>query len=166
MIHRANYTAPLQRKEAPSAQTPPPPPQTEDPDEALLKRTFVWGGASAAIGVASSLATMAAYAMGGDSVGLAVQLGLCLAGGIGGGMYVANFLHTPEPHNRTMGFLAGAGAMALTTTAGRMAAGQGFLTGLMAAQVSGGFGLLYGGYGSIVLGHKETNPGDAPAASS
>lgn len=154
MIQRA-HTPTYPARAAAARQQPPAPPTQEDPDEALLKRTFVWGGASAAIGVVSSLATMAAYAAGGDGVGLAVQVGLCLAGGIGGGMYVANFLHTPEPHNRTMGFLAGAGAMALTTTMGRMAAGQGFLTGLMAAEVSGGFGLLYGGYGSIILGNKQ-----------
>lgn len=155
MIQRA--TAPIYPSRAAVGQQPPPqaPPAQEDPDEALLKRTFLWGGVSAAAGTLSSLATMAAYAMGGDGVGLAVQAGLCLAAGIGGGMYVANYLHTPEPHNRTLGFLAGAGAMALTTTFGRMAAGQGFLTGLMAAQVSGGFGLLYGGYGSIILGDKQ-----------
>lgn len=156
MIQRVS-TPVYARPASAAAPRPPgaPPRQDEDPDEALLKRTFLWGGVSAAIGTASSLATLAAYALGGDGVGLAVQAGLCLAGGIGGGMYVANFLHTPEPHNRTLGFLAGAGALALTTTMGRFAAGQGFFTGLMAAQVSGGFGLLYGGYGSIILGSKS-----------
>ncbi|GMU50955.1 hypothetical protein DYH09_10315 [bacterium CPR1] len=123
-----------------------------------MKRTFIWGGASAAIGAVSCVATTAAYALGGPGVGLGVQLGLCLAGGLGGGFYVANFLHTPEPHNRTLGFLAGAGAMALTTTFGRMAglSGAPVMTGLAAGQASMGFGLLYGGYGSIILGQKET----------
>lgn len=136
------------------------PPQEEpapDPGDAALKRAFVWGFSAAGLGVLGSVASTAAYALGGPAVGFPVAAGLSLAAGIGGAFYLGDKLRTSPPGNRYMGFLAGAGAMGLATFLGASAVGTGGLGALAAAQVSGGFGLLYGGYGSLILPPPETS---------
>ncbi|MEW6280766.1 MAG: hypothetical protein AB1758_19275 [Candidatus Eremiobacterota bacterium] len=144
---------------APRAASAPPAPvprEETDPDEEALKRAFVWGAAGLTAGALSSVATTAAYAFGGPVAGEITRWSLTLAGGVAGAVYFGERMSAKPPRNRVMGFLAGASAAGLTTFMGAQAGmAGGFLTGLVAAQASAGFGMLYCGYGALLLNGKQ-----------
>lgn len=133
---------------------PPPPDEGED-DGRKLKRAFAWGGGAAVIGGVSALATSLAYGSG-SALAVPLRVGLTLAGGLGGAIYLSRFFSAEAPKDKLMGALAGGGAMALVTTMGAGAglAGGGIAT-VAAVQASVAVGVVYGGFGALVLGEPK-----------